>query len=103
MSQADLAKVVASAYLAVLREHAGFRGPVDYRFHHLIEMLEKMDNLEGAKVHRWLGFVQGQLEFMEAFTIDQMRRHNKLGEQVSFGENDLKELEDAVRWDWMLK
>ena len=50
---------------------------------HCLWMLEKMKNdfqNDSEKFMRWLGFVQGQLELLEVFTISQMRKHNVSGE-----------------------
>lgn len=44
---------------------------------HVIEMIPKMRSMDGEKLHRWLGFVQGVLYCQRVYTIEEMKEHNR--------------------------
>jgi len=92
--------IIADAYLPVL-EAKKVPKSVSLRYEHLIEMLWNEHVLaRREKGARWIGFIQGQLEFMGIYSIDDMRGHVTEARKISRGEATLDALKLIMEKEW---
>lgn len=68
---------------------------------HLENMLRRDDVfIQKEKGARWIGFIQGQLEFMGVFTIDELRGHVIMSKRIRDKKASVEELKIIMEEEW---